>query len=201
MKKASNILLMLGILGYSFVCGYIGNEQKRYTSRSATSLTQSLGSILDFGLGHPASVHSGITQPKTRSELTHSQILELIDRAATSHKVDPALVRAVVSVESGFNHRAVARDGGKGLMQLMPGTASWLGAKDALDPVQNLQAGTRYLKILLEKFNNKLEFAVAAYNAGPSVVQEYNGIPPFPSTQQYVRKVMALYRASPQFRS
>ena len=198
MKKGNNLLLLLSILGYSLLCGYFGNENGvSANSISGASVTDSLTPILDIGLGPKDFALVRKAGVEVHGDLTRSQILELINSAASSHNVDPALVRAVVSVESSFNHRAVAPDGGRGLMQLMPKTANWLGAKDAMDPVQNLQAGTRYLKFLLEKFDNRMELAVAAYNAGPSVVVEYNGIPPYPQTRRYVRKVMALYRASP----
>jgi soluble lytic murein transglycosylase-like protein len=201
MKMGNNLLLMLSILGYSLLCGYFGNEQKvNSISITEAAISDPLTPILDFGLGHRSQPFVRKVATSASSDLTRSQINELIESAA-SYKVDPALVRAVVSVESGFNHRAVAPDGGRGLMQLMPKTADWLGAKDAMDPVQNLQAGTRYLKFLLEKFNNRLELAIAAYNAGPGAVAEYNDIPPYPQTRQYVRKVMALYRASPPVQS
>ena len=202
MKKGNNLPLTLSLLGYSLLCGYFGNEQKLNSiSFSEAAITDPLTPILDFGLGVQSQPLVRKVAANLSGDLSRAQILKLINSAASSHNVDPALVRAVVSVESGFNHRAVAPDGGRGLMQLMPKTANWLGAKDAMDPVQNLQAGTRYLKFLLEKFNNRLELAIAAYNAGPGVVAEYNDIPPYPQTRQYVRKVMALYRASPPVQS
>lgn len=125
----------------------------------------------------------------------------LIRRAATYHGVDPQLVRAVIHAESAFNPHAVSPKGAKGLMQLMPGTAQDMGVVNVFNPADNIWAGTKYLRHLLERFKGDTTLAVAAYNAGFANVDQYGGIPPFTETRHYVRRVLALrgqYRASHQ---
>ena len=117
---------------------------------------------------------------------------DLIDRVAMRHGLSPDLVRAVVAVESGFDPRAVSPKGARGLMQLMPATARELEVDDVYDPRGNLEGGARYLRDLLEAFEGDLRLALAAYNAGKQAVRRHGGIPPYPETQQYVRKVMGL---------
>jgi soluble lytic murein transglycosylase-like protein len=120
--------------------------------------------------------------------------LKLIDQAARDHRVDAALLQAVVTVESGYDPRAVSSKGAVGLMQLMPDTASRYGIADLYDPVQNLEAGARHLKYLSERFNCDLALVLAAYNAGEGAVKRHgNNIPPFRETAAYVPKVMRLY--------
>ncbi|NLB97213.1 MAG: lytic transglycosylase domain-containing protein [Armatimonadetes bacterium] len=114
----------------------------------------------------------------------------IIEAAAKEFGVDPALVRAVVRAESGFNPRALSRVGAMGLMQLMPATARALGVTNAWDPVQNIRAGTRFLRSLLDQFKNE-RLAIAAYNAGPGAVKRHGGIPPYRETQDYVKKVLS----------
>jgi len=117
-----------------------------------------------------------------------------IAQAARQFSVDPALVRAVIHAESGFNPRARSNKGATGLMQLMPGTARMLGVTDALQPSDNIRGGTQYLAEQLTRFNNDISLAAAAYNAGPGAVQKYAGIPPFAETQVYVQRVKILHQ-------
>ena len=122
-----------------------------------------------------------------------SDVRALAVAAAQRHGLDPALVLAVVSVESAFQPAAVSHKGAQGLMQLMPGTARELGVTDALDPAQNLDGGTRYLRMLVAQYGGDLGKALAAYNAGPGAVKRHRGIPPYRETRQYVDKVMKRY--------
>lgn len=115
--------------------------------------------------------------------------------AARETSVDPALIHAVISVESGYNPSARSRAGAVGLMQLMPGTAKRYGVKNRLDPEQNIQGGTRYLRDLQIMFGHNLQLVLAAYNAGEHAVMKYGRrIPPFRETAAYVPKVLRLYR-------
>jgi len=126
---------------------------------------------------------------------THRNVYdELIRKVSKEKGLDPQLVRAVVLVESNYDHRAVSTKGARGLMQIMPETAKELGLADPFHPEKNLDAGARYLKELLEKYKGELPLALAAYNAGASAVDRYHGIPPYPETQGYVRKVLSIYR-------
>jgi soluble lytic murein transglycosylase-like protein len=114
--------------------------------------------------------------------------------AAERHGLDPKLVLAVVAVESAFEPSAVSPKGAQGLMQLMPETASALGVADSLDPEQNLDGGARHLGALLTFYGGDLRRALAAYNAGQGAVARHGGVPPYPETRAYVKKVIARYR-------
>jgi soluble lytic murein transglycosylase-like protein len=118
---------------------------------------------------------------------------KLVREAAERHNVDPALVRAVIETESNWNSSAVSRKGAGGLMQLIPTTAQRYGANDVLNPQQNVDAGVRHLKWLLERYNGNLDLALAAYNAGEGAVDRAHGIPAFRETRNYVQKVQDAY--------
>jgi soluble lytic murein transglycosylase-like protein len=120
----------------------------------------------------------------------------LIRAAANQNGVDEKLVQKMIAAESNFNPRAVSRKQARGLMQLMPQTAARLSVRDVFDPAQNISAGTKYLRELLDKYKGDLKLALAAYNAGPDMVAKYGGIPPFAETQDYVRKILAAVGAS-----
>ncbi len=122
-----------------------------------------------------------------------AQIDRLVHSNASQWNVDPALVKAIIANESGFNVNATSNVGAQGLMQLMPGTAAGLGVTNAYDPAQNVWGGTRYIKGLLDRFNGDVRKAVAAYNAGPGAVEKYGGVPPYAETQNYVENVLASY--------
>ena len=116
-------------------------------------------------------------------------------RAAASHyDIDPQLIKAVIKVESNFDHLAVSEKGAKGLMQLMPGTAADMNVYNLFDPRENIMGGTCYLKQLMGRFNGNLPLTIAAYNAGPGAVERCGGIPNFEETQRYVRSVLLYYR-------
>ena len=118
----------------------------------------------------------------------------LIHEKSQKYDVDPSLVAAVVETESRFHQGARSPVGAQGLMQLMPRTGRWLGAKNLYDPEQNVDAGVRYLKYLQGRFDGNLKKAIAAYNAGEGNVQRYGGVPPFDETRSYVKKVMSRYQ-------
>jgi hypothetical protein len=130
-----------------------------------------------------------------RAEFFASEIPygELIYEKAKKYDVDPALVVAVIEQESRFKPRAKSHVGAKGLMQLMPRTGRWMGARDLYDPEQNIDAGVKYIKYLDKRFHGDVKKIVAAYNGGEGNVKRYKGIPPFRETRQYVRKVMNNY--------
>ena len=113
-----------------------------------------------------------------------------IKAAAERYGVSEKLVSAVIRVESGFNPRAVSRKGARGLMQLMPATASDLGVNNTFDPGQNIDGGVRHLRGLIDRFGNNVPLALAAYNAGERAVLSFGGIPPYPETQDYVTRVL-----------
>src|SRR3979490_1554877 len=119
----------------------------------------------------------------------------IIEKPALPASVEPNLLRAVIVVESGFNSRAVSKRGAVGLMQLMPATASRFGVSNPYDPKQNIHAGARYLKFLMNRFGQNVRLALAAYNAGEDAVERNGGqIPPFTETMAYVPKVLRIYR-------
>jgi soluble lytic murein transglycosylase-like protein len=124
---------------------------------------------------------------------TQREIDNAIDQAATRHNVDPNLVRALVKVESNFNPNAVSRKGAMGLMQLMPQTARQLNVTNPFNPQENIDAGVRHLKQLLESYGGDVRLSLAAYNAGSGAVARSHGVPRFAETQNYVRRITNLY--------
>jgi len=125
-----------------------------------------------------------------KEHLFHPIILEEADR----HEIDPALVKAIIMAESGYNPNAISEKGAKGLMQLMPSTAQALGVEDVFNPQQNISGGVRYFKKLVNRFDGDIKLALAAYNAGSKKVRHYQGIPPYKSTHYYIEKVFKYYK-------
>jgi soluble lytic murein transglycosylase-like protein len=114
----------------------------------------------------------------------------LILQAADRHRVDPALIKAIIMAESSYNPKAISKEGARGLMQLMPRTAKSLGVKDIWDPEHNINGGVKYFRQLLDRFNGNVKLALAAYNAGARYVRQYQGVPPFDETRLYIKKVL-----------
>lgn len=152
-----------------------------------------------LGLGNPPS-RSGdseeltlLTQSVREDFFRTLPFGEIIHTKAEKYDVDPALVAAVIEAESRFKQRARSPRGARGLMQLMPGTGRWMGARDLYNPEQNVDAGVKYLKYLNERFDGNLKMTIAAYNAGEGTVKRYDGIPPYRETRTYVKRVMNNY--------
>ena len=147
-----------------------------------------------FGRESVQSANARIVAANARGHQSSPEDVDAaIVMAAARHNVDPNLVRAVVKVESNFNSNAVSRKGAMGLMQLMPSTARQLNVKNPFDPEQNVDAGVRHLKQLLENYGGDVNLTLAAYNAGSGAVARSAGIPRFAETQNYVRRITNLY--------
>src|SRR6266568_8061842 len=156
--------------------------------RAAQSAAAEVNQYLGQGSG---SAHvSNFVRGRAFSE---REIEAAIDQAASRHNVDPSLVRAVIKVESNFNPNAVSRKGAMGLMQLMPQTARQLNVTNPFDPEQNVDAGVRHLKQLMESFGGDVKLSLAAYNAGAGAVSRSGGVPHFAETRNYVRRITGLY--------
>lgn len=150
------------------------------------------GVLRNYGNTSPYPYISEIKQqykPGQDAGLAETEIDTMISRISDKYNLDPALLKAVVKVESGFNSGAVSKAGAMGLMQLMPGTAASLGVKDPFNAGENLEAGARYLKSMLDRYNGNVDLALAAYNAGPGAVQKHGGVPPYKETMAYLQRV------------
>lgn len=161
----------------------------------STAQSSQFGSLLT-GPNAVTNVEAQISQaPALRdyAQPSKHQLLNMISQIAHKHGVDDKLVKAVIRQESGFNPNAKSHCGAMGLMQLMPSTAKTLGIKDPYNAVQNVDGGVRHLKWLLSKYNGNVILALAAYNAGSGAVDKYSGVPPYPETQNYVKKILANY--------
>jgi hypothetical protein len=145
----------------------------------------------------PATKPTGLTaaDQDVDARLSPQDLREILDKAGRTHNLDVDLLASVVKAESGGNARAVSPAGARGLMQLMPATATELGVKDSFAPEQNVSGGTAYLDALLTYYRNNLALALAAYNAGPAAVAKYRGIPPYRETRAYVARVIHEFNA------
>ncbi len=139
---------------------------------------------------------SSSTEPvrsSSRANTSGSSYTEIINSACYRHGVDPALVHALVKVESDFNPRALSRKGAIGLMQLMPQTAIDLNVRNVFSPDENIDGGVKYLRYLLDRYEGNLSLALAAYNSGETAVQKWGTVPPFRETQDYVQRILKIY--------
>lgn len=160
-----------------------------YERRGATIRLQLPGGSVEVAAGDMLAIEPEDIFPAPPAPSLNVPFAELIRAAAQKHGVDQELIASVIAVESDFNPRAVSPKLARGLMQLLPETAARLAVADVFDPKQNIDAGTRYLKELLARYDQNLALALAAYNAGPERVQEFRGMPPFPETRAYVERV------------
>jgi transglycosylase-like protein with SLT domain len=134
--------------------------------------------------------------PATPAVDRGSTVMQLVKDAAVRYGVPEKLVVAVIRTESGFNPSAVSSKGARGLMQLMPQTASLLGVRNSFDPAENIDGGVRHLRRLIERYGSDLRLALAAYNAGEQAVAQHGGVPPYPETQGYVQKVLTMFQGT-----
>lgn len=184
MKPAVALLVLLGAPGW--LCAQESIQLRRDT-RGNWVATNTRGGSYAGRRSDPADVAA---QVAAQPPAAPPPLNLLIREAARRHGVSPALVRAVVAVESGFDPRAVSAKGARGLMQLMPATAAELNVENVYDPAQNLDGGTRHLRALLDGFDGDVRLALAAYNAGAGAVRRHGGMPPYAETREYVRKVL-----------
>jgi len=163
--------------------------------RAAQSAAAEVNQILESSgkRTDPATGQSSSAASFSRGQFTPEQVNAAIEQAAARHNLDPNLVRAVIKVESNFNPNAVSRKGAMGLMQLMPTTARQLNVNNPFDPEQNVDAGVRHLKKLLESYGGDVKLTLAAYNAGAGAVARSAGIPHFAETRNYVKRITDLY--------
>ncbi|HEX9021535.1 MAG TPA: lytic transglycosylase domain-containing protein [Nitrospirota bacterium] len=130
-----------------------------------------------------------------------SAYLDIINAACGRHGIDPALVHAIVKVESDFNPFALSRKGAMGLMQLMPQTAVDMNVRNTFNPDENIDGGVRYLRYLIDRYEGNLPLALAAYNSGETAVKKWGTVPPFPETQNYVQKILKIYGGEYEYRT
>jgi soluble lytic murein transglycosylase-like protein len=174
------------------VLGRIQEIEVKFNSASSQAANADFASALQEAQDR-SDAGSGTSDAKTLAAgSANGDYADLIQSSAQKYQLDPDLIKAVISVESNFRSDAKSSAGALGLMQLMPGTARGLGVTNALDPAQNIEAGSKYLRQMLDGFGS-VELALAAYNAGPGNVKKYGGIPPFKETQNYVKKVLAKF--------
>jgi soluble lytic murein transglycosylase-like protein len=137
-----------------------------------------------------------VSSSNTVSAISRQELEKIVEERSRFYGVDPRLIKEMIREESGWNLYAVSPKGAMGVMQLMPGTAILMGVKDPFDPVQNIDGGIRYMKYLIEKFNGNFQLALAAYNAGPGLVETLGRIPNIAETKNYVRKISLRYSGS-----
>jgi len=176
---------------------YWSYKEKRFKPVPSATMgaARSAAAEVNQYLTHESSPEDAARSNFVRSNTPMSQqdVDAAIEQAAARHNVDPNLVRSVIKVESNFNPNAVSRKGAMGLMQLMPSTARSLHVTNPFDPQQNVDAGVRHLKSLLESYGGNIKLSLAAYNAGAGAVARNSGVPRFAETQNYVRRITEIY--------
>ena len=180
------VIIWMAMVGYVFAESNNdkpGNKSITFTNLGTQSRNTSIKST------------AFMKEPSTLELSTDQKLLywDYIKNAADAYDLEPNLIVSVIRVESNFKKTAKSKKGAQGLMQLMPRTADLLGVKDAFDPEENINGGSKYLRMMIDEFND-LRHALAAYNAGPEAVRKYSGIPPYSETKNYVESVMSLYK-------
>lgn len=179
---------MIIVLGVSFLAPVARGDVRLSTKKDGTKVIYNVGAgpALSTDLDWLAKQHDRRTKYDP-----------IIERYAEKYRIDATLVRAVIQVESNFNVRCISSKGARGLMQLMPDTATRFGATELHDPEENIRAGVQYLAYLLRLFEDDLSRALAAYNAGENAVLKYGGIPPYQETEAYVKRALTVYYGRP----
>jgi soluble lytic murein transglycosylase-like protein len=168
----------------------IGDVTRLYVNTDGSSFVDVPTLEIDHFEGAASEAASTKVQASSNNIKQRADLNKLVNAASGMYKLDPDLVTSVIRAESGFNVHAVSPKGAQGLMQLMPQTASQLGVQNAFDPQANVEAGSRYLRELLERYDFDLIKALAAYNAGPQRVAQYGGVPPYCETKAYVARIV-----------
>ncbi len=186
--KALLVILVIASVAEADIYRYIDEEGVAYYTDAP--LNKKAEKIMKTD---PPSTPGADTSQKSAQVSSGRDFTGIVADKASKYEVDPSLLHAVIKTESNGNPYAVSRKGAMGLMQLMPMTASDLDVRNPFDPEENIDGGTRYLKYLIEKFKGDLTLALAAYNAGPNLVEKRRAVPEISETKQYVKKVLSLY--------
>jgi soluble lytic murein transglycosylase-like protein len=193
----STLFLLAGSAARADYAVLRSGERLHFTSREMVGDVMRLtiaGGRVDLPVGEIVAIEAeDVFQPNPVAAPASGPFGEIIRAAALKHGVDEYLISCVIAEESNFNPRAVSPKAAAGLMQLLPGTAARFSVRDVFDPVENVEAGTRYLKELLDHYRGDINLALAAYNAGPEMVTRYGGVPPYNETRNYVKHVTARY--------
>ena len=186
------LVLMVLVAGNVFINTlYVGSANTGPTdSKTITATTTTPSSLTARPVAPAPQYNTPAVSGRKNGQVLHPIIIQ----ASKRHRVDPALVYAIIMAESGYNPKAVSKRGAMGLMQLMPATAEALGVEDSFNPEQNINGGVRHFKSLVTRFDGNIKLALAAYNAGSRNVRIYQGVPPFRATHLYIKKVLKYYR-------
>jgi len=188
--------------GFDLICDHreaVGHRVRLYTDAAGTNFVEVDASDIAsdepvlLPVAEPAAPPAAQPSARPAEKLTEAELKPILARAQATYNIDADLLASVVRQESDGQTHAVSRAGARGLMQLMPGTASELGVSDSFVPSQNIEGGTAYLDALLKKYRDNLPLALAAYNAGPAAVDRWHGIPPYRETRVYVARVIHEY--------
>jgi soluble lytic murein transglycosylase-like protein len=190
MKK--EVLICLVVISWAvFLPCSFGEALRSYIDENGVQVYTNISPIEQIDDPKATSLQSSSVAP-TPSPKTFA-LDDIIEKYAGDYQLDPLLIRSIIATESGFNHKAVSPKGARGLMQLMPATASRLGVRNSFDPEENIRGGVRHFRSLMDSFNNNLDLSLAAYNAGENLVRRLGRIPDFKETKEYVESVKRKY--------